>query len=134
MTKPEGRRTPSGFFMPIGDAAMAKRNPRRSNGARRDGIRKRWRAMGAPCALCGQPIDYSLGMVVDLRTGKRRAHPMSFVVDEIVPVSKGGDPLDFANTQPAHWICNARRGDRMPDEGAAPTTRGLPLPQPWDDA
>ena len=66
-------------------------------------------------------------MVTDERTGKRHPHPMSFVVDEILPVSKGGDPLDFANTQPAHWICNARRGDGT--RGRAPS---LPLPLPWE--
>ena len=112
-------------------------NPRKANGNRRRKIRARWKAIGAPCALCGKPIDYSLGMVVDRRTGKRRPHPMSFVVDEIVPVSAGGDPLDFANTQPAHWICNARRGNRPLRQTSAKhvnvTTReGLPLPQPWD--
>ena len=67
-------------------------------------------------------------MVIDRVTGKRRPHPMSFVVDEIVPVSKGGDPLDFGNTRPAHWICNARRGDG--------TRRGVstaPLPQPFGE-
>lgn len=104
-------------------------NPRRANGARRDSIRARWRAIGDPCHICGHPIDYSLGMIADPLTGKRRPHPMSFVVDEIVPVSKGGDPLDFANTRPAHWICNARRGagDRSkPAQGGA-------LPQPFDE-
>lgn len=109
---------------------MAKPNPRRSNGWARNAIRKRWRSIGAPCALCGKPIDYSLGMVTDPRTGRRRMHPMAFVVDEIVPVSKGGDPLDFANTQPAHWICNARKGDGTRAHRAP--TQALPLPQPWD--
>lgn len=108
---------------------MAKPNPRRANGSARDAIRKRWRAIGAPCALCGYAIDYSLGMVRDPRTGKRRMHPMAFVVDEIVPVSNGGDPLDFANTQPAHWICNARKGD---GHKAKVSTATLPLPQPWE--
>ena len=102
-------------------------NPRRANGARRDSIRARWRAIGAPCWICGHPIDYTLGMVtVD---GKRRPHPMSFVVDEVVPVKYGGDPLDFDNTRPAHYICNARRGagDRKkPALGGA-------LPQPFDE-
>lgn len=102
-------------------------NPRRANGARRDSIRRRWRAIGAPCALCGKPIDYDLGMVTDNLTGKRRPHPMSFVVDEIVPVSKGGDPLDFANTRPAHWLCNAKRGD-----GTRQGPSSLPLPIPWE--
>lgn len=104
-------------------------NARYANGSRRRAIQKRWRAIGAPCAICGKPIDYSLGMVTDERTGKRRPHPMSFVVDEIVPVSKGGDPLDFANTRPAHWICNARRGDGGKPK---PKTQSLPLPQPWE--
>lgn len=70
-------------------------------------------------------------MITDPMTGKRRAHPMSFVVDEIIPVSKGGDPLDFANTRPAHWICNARRGDGTRHKGQ-PTTATAPLPQPWE--
>ena len=68
---------------------MANRpNPRRSNGSRRDAIRRRWRSIGAPCALCGKPIDYSLPA----------GHPMSFEVDEIVPVSKGGDFRHFGRT------------------------------------
>lgn len=103
-------------------------NPRRANGSARDKLRARIAAQGAPCAICGRPIDYALGMVTDPRTGRRRPHPASFVIDEIVPVSRGGDPLDPANVRPAHWICNARRGD-----GArpGPATRALPLPQPW---
>lgn len=76
--------------------------------------------MGDPCHLCWQPIDYSLPP----------GHPMSFEVDEIVPVSKGGDPLDFANTQPAHRICNQLKGDGSkkrkqsgPPPGSLPTSR-----------
>ena len=114
-------------------------NPRQSNGARRKAIRARWRAIGAPCSICGRPIDYSLGMVTDPVTGKRRPHPLSFVVDEIVPISRykeGGfetpeqAALTWSNTQPAHWICNAKKsnGERRKPNG--PTT--LPLPQPWD--
>lgn len=102
-------------------------NPRRANGARRDSIRARWRSIGDPCHICHHPIDYTLGMVEV--NGKRRPHPMSFVVDEIVPVSKGGDPLDFANTRPAHWICNARRGDGSRSRPA----QGGALPQPFDE-
>lgn len=102
-------------------------NPRYANGARRRKIQARWRAIGAPCGICGKPIDYSLGMVADPRTGKRRPHPMSFVVDEIVPVSLGGDPLDFENTRPAHYICNARRGN-----GTRKAPVQMPIPQPWE--
>ena len=107
--------------------ASSKANPRYANGTRRRAIRNRWKAIGDPCHICGHPIDYSLGMVEDPRTGKLRPHPMSFVVDEIVPVSLGGDPLDFANTRPAHWICNARRGNGTRKK---PTETGG-LPQPW---
>ena len=116
---------------------MSKPNPRRANGARRNQIIARWRAIGDPCHLCGKPIDYSLGMITDEKTGKRRPHPMSFVVDEIVPVSRymeGGfatpeqAALTWSNTQPAHWICNARKSDGRPK---APTER--PLPLPFDD-
>ena len=102
-------------------------NPRYSNGAARRAIRERWRAIGDPCHICGKPIDYSLGMVTDPRTGKTRPHPMSFVVDEIVPVSRGGSPTEFANTRPAHWICNARRGN-----GTRPRARTSALPQPFE--
>lgn len=102
-------------------------NPRRANGARRDSIRARWRAIGDPCHICGHPIDYSLGMITV--NGKRRPHPMSFVVDEIVPVKYGGDPLDFNNTRPAHWICNARRGA---GDRSKPALGGA-LPQPFDE-
>ena len=89
-----------------------KPNPRRSNGHRRDQIRARIKAQGMPCAICGQPIDYSAPY--RLRDGS--INPYSYVVDEIVPVSKGGDPLDIRNCQPAHYRCNAKRGDRMISE------------------
>lgn len=112
-------------------------NPRQANGAARRAIAKRWRAIGDPCHICGKPIDYTLGMVTDPATGKRRPHPMSFVVDEIVPVSRyregGFDSPEqaastFSNTRPAHWICNARRGD-----GRRPRAVSRPLPQPFAD-
>ena len=116
------------LHLPVERPPPMAKNPRYANGARRRAIRARWQAIGDPCHICGKPIDYTLGMVTDPRTGRRKPHPMSFVVDEIVPVSQGGDPLDFANTRPTHWICNARRGDgRRKREPTA-----LPLPQPWE--
>lgn len=96
-------------------------NPRYSNGARRRAIRSRWKSIGAPCALCGKPIQY------DLPAG----HPMSFEVDEIVPVSKGGDPLDFANTQPAHRSCNIRKGNGSRRHQAPHKPSGLPTSREW---
>ena len=103
-------------------------NPRHANGAARRKLVKRLKASGEPCWLCGKPIDLSLGMVTDPRTGKRRPHPMSFVVDEVVPVSQGGSPIDPENCRPAHWICNARRGD-----GTRAKAKTKPLPLPFDD-
>lgn len=37
---------------------------------------------------------------------------MSFEVDEVVPVSLGGSPIEWENTRPAHRICNQRRGNK----------------------
>lgn len=83
--------------------------------------------MRLPCAICGAPIDYSLPA----------RHPLSFEVDEIVPVSLGGSELEWSNLQPAHRICNERKGNRMcftcePPCGPAPsavTRFGADAPQ-----
>lgn len=102
-------------------------NPRYANGSARRKLRERIKALGEPCGICGKPIDYSLGFVTDMATGKRHMHPMAFVVDEIVPVSKGGDPLDVSNCRAAHYVCNARRG-----AGDKPRAMERPLPQPFE--
>lgn len=88
-------------------------NPRYANGARRRALRKRVAAMGLPCHLCGRPIDYSLTTYADPADGRTKRHPMSFELDELVPVSKGGDPLDPENVRPAHRICNQKRSNKM---------------------
>ena len=77
-------------------------NPRYANGSARRKLRAWLKAQGRPCHICGQAIDYSLAA----------GDPLSFEVDEIVPVSKGGDPLDRSNVDAAHRICNQRRGNR----------------------
>jgi 5-methylcytosine-specific restriction endonuclease McrA len=106
--------------------ARALTSPSRyANGAARRKVRAWLRGQGLPCHLCGRAIDYSLPA----------GHPMSFEVDEIVPVSKGGSPIDRSNVAPAHRICNERRGNkpmrkRKPSDG----TRGAPGagPRPCD--
>ena len=114
----------------------AVRNPRYANGNLRRKQREHWKRLGLPCALCHRPIDYSLGMVDDPVTGRRRPHPMSFVIDEKKPTARWREfgyasakdaALDWDNQQPAHWICNARKGD-----GTRQANRTLPLPQPWE--
>ena len=77
-------------------------NPRNSNGSARRALRRRVAAVRAPCWMCGLPIDYELPA----------RHPDSYELDELAPVSKGGDPLDPANVAPAHRRCNQWRGDK----------------------
>lgn len=110
---------------------MAKPNPRRANGARRDALRKRVAAMGLPCHICGLPIDYSLTTYVDPTDGKTKRHPMSFELDELVPVSKGGNPLDISNVAPAHRICNQKRGNKTLRNPPEPTADRLPKSREW---
>lgn len=79
------------------------------------------------CALCGEEIDKTL----------KCPHPRSAVVDEIIPVSKGGSPIDPDNVQLTHWECNARKGDAILTAGGAdeqgntmpPKTKNLPTLQ-----
>lgn len=80
-------------------------------------MRARFKAMGLPCAICGRPIHYD--------EPSNSKHPLSFVIDEIRPVSRwrefGYDSptqaaLDVNNTQPCHWICNAKKSARTMTE------------------
>ena len=89
-------------------------NPRFKNGNLRRKHRARFKALGAPCGICkGQlgPIHYD--------EPSDAAHPLSFVIDEIRPVSKwrlfGYDSAaaaaqDWDNLQAAHYWCNAKKG------------------------
>lgn len=60
------------------------------------------KALGHPCWLCGHNIDPALGA----------KHAMSFTLDHLVPLSKGGNLLDPANARAAHRRCNSARGNR----------------------
>ena len=69
----------------------------------RDRHRETIRRTGAGCHICGEPIDYSI---------RDRLDPMAFVVDHVVPLSKGGsDTLD--NKAAAHRRCNAAKASRL---------------------
>lgn len=73
---------------------------------------------GAPCALCGKPIDYRL----------RGTNRLAFSVDHKVPLWRNAsDPLDPAGWQPAHVSCNSSRGategNRLRKAKAAAGTR-----------
>lgn len=94
-----------------------KSNPRSANGALRRKHRDRIRAMGLPCHICGRPIHYD--------EPSDSWHPLSFVIDEIKPISRWreyGYPSpraaaeDWDNLAPAHYICNAQKSNKMPGD------------------
>ena len=92
-------------------------NPRYTNGSLRRKNRARLKAMGAPCGICkGKlgPIHYD--------EPSDSKHPLSFVIDEIHPVSRwrefGYDSPraaaeDFNNLQAAHYCCNQSKGNKL---------------------
>lgn len=63
------------------------------------------RTYGSNCHICEQPIDPSLP-----RTSK-----LGLTVDHVIPLSKGG-PDTIDNLRPAHWSCNNRKSDKLPEE------------------
>lgn len=71
----------------------------------RDRDRGAIRRTKPPCGICEQPIDYDLPHL----------DPMSYVVDHIIPLNKGGlDVLE--NKQAAHRSCNRTKSDKLADE------------------
>lgn len=55
------------------------------------------------CGICGKPVDKSL----------RFPHPLSPVVDHIIPINRGGHPSDIDNLQLAHMTCNRAKSDKL---------------------
>ena len=102
-------------------------NPRSKNGNLRRKHRARMRAIGAPCGICGGrlgPIHYD--------EPSDAKHPLSFVIDEIRPVSRWrefGYPSpeaaaqDWENLQAAHYYCNALKGAKI-----KPCPTHIPMP------
>ena len=70
-------------------------------GHRRRQILAYHRASGAPCHLCGLPVDLTLDP---------QRHPLASCVDEEPPRSRGGNPLSIAGTRHSHRLCNGMRG------------------------
>ena len=63
-------------------------------------LKAKLKAAGAPCWVCGSPIDLSLPWW----------DPWSHTVDHLRPLTLDGDPLDEANVASAHRRCNQVRG------------------------
>lgn len=92
-----------------------KSNPRYSNGNLRRKYRTRFKAMGCECGICNGalgPIHYD--------EPSDPKHPLSFVIDEIRPVSRWKEfgyaspaaaAADWNNLQAAHYCCNAAKGN-----------------------
>ena len=91
-------------------------NPRWKTGRRRK-YRARFKAQDAPCHICrGRlgPVHY------DEPSDAR--HPLSFVIDEVIPISKAQSfgyntrseaALDVDNLAAAHYICNQLKSDKL---------------------
>lgn len=92
-------------------------NPRYKNGNLRRKHRARFKAMQATCGICGGrlgPIHYD--------EPSDAKHPLSFVIDEIHPVSlwkqfgyssPAEAAQDWGNVQAAHYCCNAAKSNKI---------------------
>ena len=91
-------------------------NPRSSNGNFRRKMRARFKARGDPCSICRGRLGQ-----IDYACPSDAAHPRSFVIDEIRPVSRWREfgyesaaaaAQDVNNLAPAHWVCNAAKSNK----------------------
>lgn len=110
-------------------------NPRYSNGNLRRKYRARFKAQGAPCGICGGrlgPIRYD--------EPSDAKHPLSFVIDEIRPVSRWRQfgyaspeaaARDWSNLQAAHFCCNQAKSNRVPEDRPAAKSKINLLDGEW---
>lgn len=91
-------------------------NPRWKSGRRRK-YQQRFRAIEAPCGICGGKYGR-----IHYEEPSDPKHPFSFVIDEIIPISKWesagySSPEaaadDVNNIQAAHYICNQMKGNKV---------------------
>lgn len=78
------------------------------------------------CGICGLPVDKSL----------KYPHPLSPVIDHVIPINRNGHPSDIRNLQLAHWQCNRQKSDKLyADDRSANATvvgnRNLPQSRDW---
>lgn len=93
-----------------------RKNPRNQNGALRRKYRQRFKAMGAPCGICKGRLG-----AIHYDEPSNAQHPLSFVIDEVIPVSKWKQygygsareaAEDWNNLQAAHYICNQLKSNK----------------------
>lgn len=72
--------------------------------------------MDAPCGICGGQLGR-----IHYEEPSDADHPLSFVIDEIKPISKYKQfgyasreeaARDWSNLQAAHWYCNAKKSNK----------------------
>ena len=81
---------------------------KRRGGARWNLVRRqafeRDRAAGAPCWICGRPIDYSLPI---------SSCPEAYEADHYIPIDLHPEfEYDLPNIRASHMSCNRARGTR----------------------
>ena len=76
--------------------ATRSTNPHNGNGHRRRQLVRRVRAEESHCALCDRYVNQEL----------QHLDPMSGVVDEDIPRSRGGSPYERGNCHLMHRACN----------------------------
>lgn len=83
--------------------------------------------MDAPCGICKGKLG-----AIHYNEPSDSKHPLSFVIDEIKPVSKwkqfGYDSpeaaaQDWNNLQAAHYCCNQAKGAKVPEDNRVKSLR-----------
>ena len=94
----------------------SKTNPRWAKSSLRRKYRARFRAMNAPCGICRGALGE-----IHYDEPSDAQHPLSFVIDEIKPISKykqfgysspAEAAQDWHNLQAAHYWCNQQKGNK----------------------
>ena len=92
-------------------------NPRYRNGNFRRKARARFKAQGACCGICHGRLG-----AIHYDEPSDSKHPLSFVIDEIKPVSRWKEfgysspeaaCTDLSNLQAAHWVCNSKKSNKI---------------------
>ena len=95
-------------------------NPRYKNGNFRRKMRARFKAMDAPCGICHGRLG-----AIHYDEPSDSKHPLSFVIDEIKPISRYKEfgyesreaaCMDISNLCAAHWVCNAAKSNKIPSD------------------
>lgn len=91
-------------------------NPRYANGNFRRKARQRFAAMAAPCGICHGKLG-----AIHYDEPSNAQHPLSFVIDEVKPISRWREngynsaraaAEDADNLQAAHYYCNALKSNK----------------------